>query len=367
MGETRYPTTPERLTSEWLTEALRESGVVARARVISHSAKVIGEGVGFMGQLARIALHYDVQEPGAPQAVIAKFPAAAQENRDIAMYFHFYEREVGFYEHICDKVPLRTPRCYFHAFDASNGDVLLLLEDLAPAAVGDQLAGCTADQMDLAVRELAKFQAVWWRAPELDTLDWMPGINAEWNVAAVEANYPLSWDAFVTFTSGYLTPTVRAAGERFVGRIRPLLDRIGDDLPMTIVHGDYRLDNMFFGAPGSGTEFAVIDWQIATRGGGVFDVAYFVAGSLAPEERRVRERDIVRVYHETLVEHGVKDYSAEQCWEDYRLSALILLAYSVIGAGGLDLANKRGMELFTKITQRTIAALDDLKAYELLD
>ena len=41
------------------------------------------------------------------------------------------------------------------------------------------------------------------------------------------------------------------------------MNRFGDDLPTTIVHGDYRLDNMFFASPQGGPEFAVIDWQIA--------------------------------------------------------------------------------------------------------
>ncbi|MDP9237779.1 MAG: ecdysteroid 22-kinase family protein [Chloroflexota bacterium] len=367
MGRTRYPNSPGKLSQEWLTQALRGSGAIDGSCVTSFDTKIIGEGTGFMGQLAQLSLHYDRPEPDAPRSVIAKFPAAAQENRDVAMYFHFYEREVGFYQHIGGKMELRTPRCYFNAFDPSNGDFVLLLEDLAPAVVGDQVGGCTLHQVDIAIRELAKFQAAWWRSPELDKLDWMPGINAEWNVAAVEANYPPSWDAFVEFTKEYLTPAVRDAGERLMGRIRPLMDRFGDDLPTTIVHGDYRLDNMFFGAPGSGTEFAVIDWQISSRAGGVFDVAYFVAGSLTPEERRARERDIVRLYHDTLVEHGVQGYTFDQCWEDYRLSTLFLLGYSVIGAGALDLANERGMDLFTKITQRTIAAIEDLKAYELLD
>jgi hypothetical protein len=63
----------------------------------------------------------------------------------------------------------------------------------------------------------------------------------------------------------------------------------------------------------------------------------------------------------------VQGYAFDQCWEDYRLSTLFLLAYSVIQTGGLDMANERGVDLITKIAQRTIAAIDDLKAYELLD
>jgi hypothetical protein len=124
---------------------------------------------------------------------------------------------------------------------------------------------------------------------------------------------------------------------------------------------------MFFASPQGGPEFTVIDWQIACRGGGVFDVAYFVAGTLPVEERRAREREIVKLYHDTLVENGVTGYTLEQCWQDYRLSVLFLLVYSVIAIGSLDMANERGLDLFTKISTRTLAAVDDLKAYELID
>ena len=47
-------------------------------------------------------------------------------------------------------------------------------------------------------------------------------------------------------------------------------------MPHTIIHGDYRLDNLFFGTDESDYELAVIDWQIASRGGAAYDVAYFI-------------------------------------------------------------------------------------------
>jgi hypothetical protein len=364
--DVKFAADPGQLTPEWLTHALKSGGTIDGARVTSYDAKIIGEGTGFMGQLAKLSLTYDKLEPGAPASLIAKFPAAAQENRDLAMFFHFYEREVGFYQHIADQVELRTPRCYFSAFEPSNGDFVLLLEDMAPAVVGDQVAGCAVEHVRLAVRELARFQATWWDSPELDKLEWMPGIDAEWNIAAAEQNYELTWAPFCEFTASYLTPALRETGQRFGKSVRKLMSQFGQDLPTTIVHGDYRLDNMFFGSPQGGPEFAVIDWQIASRAGGVFDVAYFVAGTLPEEERKSREREILRLYHETLQLHGVKDYSFEQCWEDYRLSMLFMLAYSVIGIGGIDMANERGVDLFTKISRRTLAAIDDLKSYELL-
>ncbi|MBF6600204.1 MAG: phosphotransferase [Dehalococcoidia bacterium] len=366
MAISMFPGTPAEVTPQWLTTALRTSGAIDRARVHGHDIRIIGEGSGFMGQLAQIALRYDAPEPGAPASLIAKFPAAAPGNRAIAMYFRFYEREVAFYREIARDLRLRTPRCYFHAFEPGTGDYLLLLEDLAPARVGDQLAGCTLGHARLALRELAAFQAAWWDSGELDALEWMPGADAEWNVAAAEQSYEAGWAPFCEFTSSYLTPEMRELGAGFGRRIRPLLHNLTADFPGTIVHGDYRLDNMFFASPGGGPEFAVIDWQLATKGGGVFDAAYFIAGTLPEEERAARERDLVRLYHDALVEHGVQGYSFERCWDDYRVSMLILLAYSVVTIGALDSANERGVELFTKISRRTLRAIEELRARELL-
>src|SRR3990172_855059 len=140
-GAKQIPRGPHDLTPEWLTEALRRSGTLGSAAVTAVDTEVIGEGAGFMGQLALVRLRYDRPEEGAPQTLIAKLPAAAPENREVAMFFRFYEREVRFYEQIADALELRTPRRYCSQFEPATGASVLLLEDLAPARVGDQLAG----------------------------------------------------------------------------------------------------------------------------------------------------------------------------------------------------------------------------------
>jgi aminoglycoside/choline kinase family phosphotransferase len=360
------PAGPQNLTPAWLTRALRETGTITSAKVNSFDMKTgIQEGTGFMGELARIRPKYDRPEERAPQSLIAKLPAAAPENREVAMFFRFYEREVRFYQQIADTVELKTPRCYYSAFEPETGDYVLLLEDLAPARVGDQLAGCTMEQAELCIRELAKFHATWWEHPRLGDLDWMPSIDADWFVASAEESYAESWEPFVEHFGHHLSPDLREIGERFGRSIRALMHQLGTR-PRTIVHGDYRLDNLFFGAPEGGDPLAVIDWQISSRGRGVFDVAYFTAGTLPPADRKAKETDLLRMYHRILTENGVQGYDFDQCWADYRLSVLFCLIYSVIAMGSLDLANERGVALFTTILKRTLAAITDLDAGELL-
>jgi hypothetical protein len=363
MTDIEIPAGPHALTPEWLTIVLRRNGAIESATVTSLESKVIGEGVGFMGQLAKIAVHYDNPEPGAPQLLIGKFPAAAIENRQVAMFFRFYEREVRFYDEIARTIDLRVPRCYHGAFDPASGDYVLLLEDLAPAVVGDQLAGCTGETAELAIRALAKFHATWWEHPRLASLDWMPGIDAEWYTQAMTQSYGDCWQPFLGLYGDRMTPALREIGERFGQTVHKLAEEFGR-APRTIAHGDYRLDNLFFHGPDS--DLAVIDWQISFRGRGVFDVAYFTAGTLPPDERKAKEGGLLRMYYDTLTEHGVSGYSFDECWEDYRRGVLFCIIYAVVGIGSLDLANQRGVELFTTIADRTMAAITDLDAGELL-
>jgi Ecdysteroid kinase-like family len=360
MQATSVPTGPSELTAEWLTQALRSSDTISKSSVRSFETRIIGEGAGFIGQLAQVSLQYDTLEPGAPSSLIAKLPAAALENRELAMFFRFYEREVRFYEEIAATVELRTPRCYFSHFDHGTGDFALLLEDLGQG--GDQMEGCTLHRAEVAVRELAKFHATWWENTKLEGLDWMPGIDADWYKAAVQGGFLKAWTPFCQFFDSKLTPELRSICERYGNQVPQLMDTMAQE-PVTIIHGDYRLDNLFFPAE---DPIAVIDWQISAKARGIFDVAYFVAGTLATEERRKKEQDLVKLYHDTLLAGGVAGYDFEQCWEDYRRSTLFLLSYAVIAIGSLDLANQRGVELFTMIATRTMNAITDLKSGDLL-
>jgi thiamine kinase-like enzyme len=132
---------------------------------------------------------------------------------------------------------------------------------------------------------------------------------------------------------------------------------------VTIVHGDLRYDNLFFSDEG---EMAIADWQIITRARGAYDIAYFMSQSVNPEDRRVIEMDVLRAYHEKLLENGVKDYSFDQCFNDYRLTAMFCLVYPVIAGGTLDLANERGLTLARTMLDRSITTILDLNCDEML-
>jgi hypothetical protein len=366
MGTKPLPKGPEELTPALLTAALRSTRTIQQAAVTSFDMKPdIAAGAGFMGVLAHVTLHYDQPEEGAPRTLIAKFPTPVPENRQVAETLRFYEVETSFYREIASQVELRTPRVYYNAYDPASGDFVLLIEDLAPATCGDQVEGCTAAQAELALRELAKFHATWWETPALASLDWMPFTNDPGRAPAVQDSYQRAWVPFVENFGKLVPPDILELGEKFGTRVVRLMDELAKP-PRTIMHGDYRLDNMFFASPEGGDPLAVVDWQIANRGRGIFDVAYFLTGTLEVDQRRAKEMDLLRMYHSILLDGGVTGYGFEQLFHDYRASVLFCWLYVVIVLGTLDTATERGLALFTSNMERGVAALQDHHAAELL-
>ncbi len=360
----QIPASPEVLTASWLTDALRAGGTVESASVTGFDSQIVGAGAGFLGTLAKLDLRYDRAEPNAPKSLIAKFPTLDPGGREIGNLFRFYEREVRFYEQVADRVAMRVPRAYYADVVPETGDFILLLEDMAPACVGDQVNGCTPEQAQRAVHDLAQFQAGWWRHPDLDALEWMPYINDPINLSA-EQSYQQAWPAFVEFLGEKLPADSHKVGDRMNANVIAILNDMRDR-PRTIVHGDYRLDNLFFATEKGGEPLAVIDWQIANRGIGTFDVGYFLTGNVDVKLRSSCEMDFLKMYHDTLLKGGVKEYSWDDCLRDYRMSALFCLVYVVISIGTLDPANERGLALMHTWFERVTNAIRDLRADELM-
>ena len=149
-----YPRSPADLTVSNLSQALS----LDPSGIASVETEVIGQGVGFLCQLARVKFSYRENARG-PKSVVAKFPAAIEQTRGLARQFKFYEREVNFYKHLAKDVSLPSPRCLHASHDLLSDDFLLLLEDLGDRRLGDQLKGCSAEDALAAIRQLASFHA----------------------------------------------------------------------------------------------------------------------------------------------------------------------------------------------------------------
>jgi hypothetical protein len=348
------------ITPEWLGAQLAKVGVTAR--VASVRAERIAEGVGLMARLSRLHIRYEAPSQDAPATLIAKFPIDLPQNLQVAQLFQFYDRECSFYTELQGRTPLRIPRCYAALRDGSSSFVLLL-EDFGQGRVGDQISGNRAEDTRQAVLALAVHHAAFWdKTAALEFL--------------VDSHAPLFCQVLNVSYAGSIGPAIEAFSEHFTPELSKLARAVGERTtamfernykrPLTVAHGDFRADNLFYDLPG-GAAPGVIDFQISGRGFGPFDIAYHLTQSVTQDVRRAIERPLLEEYHRTLVEHGVRGFTFADLFEEYRKDALFALIYPITVCGALDLTNPRARSLGEVFLRRSLDAIVELGAADTLD
>ena len=278
---------------------------------------------GVNGEMYRLRLSGE----GVPATVMAKLPSVRPAARGVASYQRWYEREVRFYLELADATPIRTAHC-FAAEIAPNDDFVLLLEDLGGLPQGNQVAGCSLHEASRAMEAAAALHARWWE-PEPVPHAWLPfttvGLDRALPVAGA---FTRAWAA----VRELVAEGARTAIDLGVASYPDLLAEVSAG-PVTLCHGDYRLDNVFFD-PQRDSEVIPFDWQFACRARGAYDVAYFLALDLDPAVLAEHRDSLLAEYVAELKARGIEGYTLEACRHDYAVSLILSTAVFAIGAAG---------------------------------
>lgn len=326
-------TEPTEVTADWLSEVLN----VRVQEITAH------EPIG-TGQMSR-NFRFEFVGDGL-SSVVLKVPAEDRSLRELAAVV--YEREVLFYADLASSLPCRAPECYFAAISETGGDFTLVLEDLAPAQQGDQIAGCTPEQAGLALKNLALLHGSTWNNPEL--VD-HPALAPQDNAILGEI-YPLAHTQFMERYGTRLADRTAEVLEALVPHAEAWLDETHD--PFTLTHADYRLDNLLFNAE----EVAAVDWQTIRIGSPGQDVAYLLGNSLPVDVRRKHEGPLLETYLEALSDCGVTGYDLGELTSDCALGAWSGPFTTVLGAFAAT-DTERGDEMFIAMADRSAAQILD--------
>ncbi|MGF1595898.1 MAG: phosphotransferase [Acidimicrobiales bacterium] len=289
------PGTLDEVTAGWLDAALAEGGVVAAA-VATVDVAPLGPAVGLLGDLARLRVSYRTGH--GPPSMIVKVPTANPGGHRVGSMLGAWAREVAFYREVAPASPgADVPRCYHAAADPDRGRWVVVLEDV-PSDPVDGAAGATEEQAMAAVEALARFHATWWNDPR--RFAWMPGFDRAGGVGGLQGSWLEAIPVFLE-RFGHVVPAPTGAWLRAFAPTLGRWSARSATEPLTIVHADYRLDNLLV-ADGRVT---MIDWQTALRGPGAMDLTSFVATSLTVEARRRSEDGLIARYLEVLASRGI--------------------------------------------------------------
>ena len=333
------------LSPEWLTQALQTE---------VRSVRVEPIGTGQTSSTYRLTIDAD----GCAPTLVAKFAEGPEDSRLRVATAH--RNEVGFYRQLATRVNVRVPECRYAAISDDGASFTLLLEDLSPRKPGRQADGCSlTDAMD-AVQNLGRLHASHWNDPSLREVDFLVPLT-EARAAFLADLAGRATEQFVTRYASELsaddTLTLRSvAGVLFAWQMN-------HSEPFSLVHGDYRLDNLMIDP--AGRDVVVLDWQTLTVALPGRDLGYFIGTSLPAEQRREEEEQLVRAYYSELRARGGEGYTFDRCSADYRIGLLHGPMITVIGS--MTSTGTRGGpadQMFLSMARRSCAAVRDHHAIE---
>lgn len=308
----QFITKPEQATPAWITAAMREFDLLPVGDVTS----VEQENLGALASTS-IRLHLEYSEsapPDAPASLFLKFSTRANE--------------INFYRHLAYKMPnaplLKAISADYNS-DARMG--YLLFPDIDDQFISLEGKDISQEQILQTVLSLADTHAHWWDHPELhtDVKDNSEDILSFIHSVAVEA-YP----QFVKAVPELLQPQHLAIYEKLLTAwpYPALKQRLLSGKNLTVVHGDAHFGNILFSRNSDAPSVLLLDWAVWHINTGPTDIAYL--GAFAPAEVRAKnEQTMLNAYHDRLIENGIKDYSYDDCWLDYRQAALAHMIWPV--------------------------------------
>ncbi len=217
--------------------------------------------------------------------------------------------ETRFYRELAPLLDMRTPQAHYTGIDTARGRCLIVMDDVI-AQGGRFLSAHEAYPIDMARQtlcQLARLHAATWRDEGAPVPDWLAPRMRQ-------------------MVEGFPTPVLHELLNDGRGPDLPDVLRDAETLkeavvslsvvpPVCVIHGDTHSGNVYvdrFGQPGW------LDWQVVQSGHWATDVSYHLATSLAVDDRRAHEEELLRGYLEELGHAGVAPPAWGEAWEHYR-------------------------------------------------
>ena len=411
----------KQLTPSVLTGILRFQGFLDDSGVVS-SLRVIKTEETDDSMTHQIAVRYEKVHSvkTSPLSLFLKISKRDFPNADHEILFYTEMAPKMYAKHNSKVLPL--PYCYDGYYDPDVGRSHLLIDNLAKNYFGAKAGSPPSERHYTLVMEgLAHMHAYWWENADLAQYVQPPVYEGDQPITttappeapetqaetpdtstedSADAQNPEDAEAVPTVNNLAATPeapktppdepiittamldaqfeAIQAQYAAFLkpmqfkltARHREIMDVITQRLPtqrrqdwlagkrVTLVHGDNSPENFLYAFD----NIKLIDWQRWGAGTGTDDVAYFIMAFASDVVRKFQERNLVQRYWDTLRSLGVKNYSWEQCWQDYRASAgqavlRVLMTWEPSLSQGV----------YWKRGERALKAFDELKAMELYD
>ncbi|MFT7686776.1 MAG: hypothetical protein ACI9FB_002124 [Candidatus Azotimanducaceae bacterium] len=343
---------PDQVTPDWLNKVLP----LASNDFHVDSLTFESIGTGQVGDNIRFTL---AGSEGTPKSVVGKFMSPDPISRQTGIQQLTYVKEILFYKTLNSLVEIQTPKTFHVASNEETHEFVILMEDLAPGKQGDQISGCNVDEAALALEQLAKLHGPQWGNESLQKHALLDRSQDKEKLAQLQLVYRMVLPGFLDRYGSKLSDEHIQVIEGMCDLL-PYYQRFYPG-PNTLVHCDYRLDNMMFGGP---RPLTIVDWQTISLGCALTDASYCLGTSLFSPERLREESALLKHYLEVLNSYKI-GLSWDDCWQYYRGYSASGLIMAVI-ASMVVTETDRGNTMFLAMASRSSQQVIELGCFDLI-
>ena len=326
------------ITLAWLETCLKRHRPALKAKLIDFSTRPTPKQ-GMTSTVHILELTYAQQALAKqnthpnPSRLVAKFSSNHPQVQEALAGNRGFQREFTFYQHFADQPGLSIPFCYWAQYDPVTNQAGLLLEYIQDARATSVYDGHTQD-IQAVLDQLAPFHARWWnQSAKLAVL--CQG-QESFIVDPILAKLDLALTNIRQRHRAEIGETLIALLEQWIACAHRLIT-YEQQKPQTLCHGDLHRDQILFPSAAEGT-VCIIDWQMASRDSGAYDLAYLLMTGLRPEQRKSCERLMIEKYHAQLLANGVTDYPFQTLWDSYRFSIARIAIYFLSALAAPDIS-----------------------------
>ncbi|MBT3427580.1 MAG: phosphotransferase [Gammaproteobacteria bacterium] len=294
--------TKGQISHAWLSNILSESVTIRQIQPLA---------AGYVSDVYRIHLQA-TDLANKTTSVIVKTASLEPAKRMIASQFKSYQREYQFYRDIAPELDLSTPECYYKHFHEQPLSFCLVLEDVSSADRYPDTRASAQTIDETIVKQMAGLHQSHWNLPSglptfIDNLD------------QIGASYRAVFDRHKSIAHGCL-------GDFAWEVVRDYIHhgfKVQQPYPSTLIHVDIKPDNFSLK-----NDLTLFDWGDYCFGPPTFDLANFMINT--PNSHQACQRHdlhLMAIYHKTLLELGVLNYSLREFHQDFQ-DILPLLAFT---------------------------------------
>jgi len=329
----------EQLTPEWLTRIFNNNGYLSQGKVSAIISRNSLEHFSFNLHFLELAFSEDAQTDGVSSKIVVRTSIPYSTPSKI-----LNKHEVKFYNLVAESMDEKLiPTCYDATFSEETGHSHIILDDLSKPHIEYGILNYPIPPLkrncERAIDFLAEFHAFWWDHKRLKELSKFSFTFHNLKENSYNEKEILNWFENEKQT---LNRMLNLLGDRISSKRKELFKTVFSLYPqlvyerikeknITLINYDASFSNFLYpkDIENEKSKVKLIIWQDWALGVGTIDLAHMIGLYWLPERRDLMEKELVKRYHMAISNFGVKNYSWEDCWYDYRFSALLNL-YSVV-------------------------------------